>query len=399
MRALSLAALAAASLALLAFAPAAAAEEIVLASGARYDAQEIRILEHDVRFTVVLGEGRATMALPFERIDGDSLVGLMAARLDPRLGATHLRLARVALDRGLLGIAAHRFRRAAIVDPALAPERDAGLLAVRDAETALLLDAAERAIKQGRNDLAADKAREAFGRAEAGTSLSQRARTIADLAGATAERDRLRAQAKETALAQAQAAATAAAYGDARGKARKHFDAALLERGKAADPDAGPSVVRRALESAETNLRDARRWLAAARDRDPSRATEVDEDDRTAFDLLVATHVDLAEAYRLDGAFDKARDRVRAALVLDPQNTRATATLGRIETDLHPVPEPAPYYGPYAPTYGPTIGYAYPGVPYVRGWVGPASTFHYGVGGYGIGGFGIRAWHYGSLWR
>src|SRR5947207_7221878 len=72
-----------------AVAPQAAAEEIRLVSGTRYEASDVEILPGsklgtgDVRFHFTAGVGGATVTLPFDRIDPGSLFGLILVRTKP----------------------------------------------------------------------------------------------------------------------------------------------------------------------------------------------------------------------------------------------------------------------------------------------------------------------------
>jgi hypothetical protein len=345
-------------------APAARAEDVVTVSGARYDAYDVVLLEDGVRFSFTAGEGRATLTLPFDRISGQNLLDLLSARAPSKDGSAQLRVARVALARGLLPAAAARFRRAAQVDPSLAGERDLGLAAVQDAETAELLADAEREVRRGRNDLAVEKARRAAVRAPEGSALRLKAEGIVDLAGRLADRDRERAaKASAEKVAKAQAAERAAFDAFLRA-ADKALAAALGHRGRAADPDVSASSARGSLEAADGQLREARRQLALSRDNPAARTAEIDPRDDDALSLLLANHLDLADLYRAERRFDKARDRVRSVLVLDPQNGRAQTTADRIEQDAR-VPVQPPYDGGYYDA-GWSTGYALPGVPYVR---------------------------------
>ena len=356
-------------------APVALAEEVVTASGTRYEATDVVLLEDGVRFTFYVGDGRATVTLPFDRLSAQNLLDLLAARAPAKDAQAQLRVAKVALARGLLPAAAARFKRAAQLDPALAGERDLGLAAIQDAETAALLADAEREVRRGRNDLAVEKARRAAARSPEGSPLRAKAEGILDLAGRLADRDRERAAkaaAENTAVA---VAAEKAAFDASLRAADKALAAALGHRGRAADPDVSATQARLSLELADGQLREARRLLAVAATSPAARLPEVDARDQDALGLLIANHLDLADLYRVVRRFDKARDRVRAVLVLDPQNSRAQTTSDRIEQDAR-IPVPPPYDDPY---YDPgfSVGYALPGVPYVRRYSMPYSPYPY----------------------
>ena len=358
-----------------AFASPARAEEIVLVSGTTYDARDVALLDKDVRFTFSVGGGHATVVVPMDRVDARSLLGLFIARTVSNDGAGQLRIARFALARGLLAEAATRFRRAATIDPALAKDRDEGLASIADAETEIVLKSAEQSVRMGRNDLAAPKAREALSRAAVGSPLALRAAGILDLSLRLADHDRERAKADAEARAAAEEAAEQAAFEGALASADKAATGALARRAKAADPTVSASEALRQLESAETGLRDARRSLATARPLAGARVAEVDKRDGDALVLLVATHLDLADLYRQQRRFDKARDRVRAALVLDPQSVRAQQTQDRIEQDLR-TPPPVPYDPFDTPYYAPSFVYSETyGFPYARRVVTPYAPY------------------------
>lgn len=393
----------------LAFSPAARAEGIVLVSGTTYDAHDVTMLDKDVRFSYSVGGGHATVVVPFERIDARNLVGLLTVRANAADGKAQLAIARVALSRGLLPEAAARFRRAALLDPALAPARDEGLAAIGDAETDALLKSAEQDVRLGRTDLAGPKAKEAAARAKPGSPLALRAAGILDLATRLADRDRERAKARI--LAQEQAAIDAAqANLDANvSAADTSILSAVAKRAKAADPGLSAAEAIRQLEAADVLLRDGRRSLSNARPLAGEHVQEIDKRDADALSILVANHLDLADLYRQGGRFDRARDRVRSALLLDPQNTRAQQTTDRIEADLHAPPQQAPYdpfyggggYAPliYSETYGSGFGL---GCGYGARVVSPYGRACGGYRGYGgcrscgsSGAFGYRSSNWG----
>jgi hypothetical protein len=344
------------------------AEEVVLASGARYDARDVALTAKDVTFTFTADGGRATLTLPLERIAPESRISLLLARIDPKDGKAQLRVARTALEIGLPGVAAARFRRAAELDPSLAAERDAGLAAIRDAGLARDLDAAEELVKRGRNDLALEKAKDVAARAEAGSELRARAESLGGLAAKLADRDRERAKREAEAAAAAQAEADAAAVADALTRADKAVQNGLGQRAKAADPDVSASEATHALEAAEASFKEARRLLAVARSRSGVPLAEVETRDARIVTLVVATHLDLAELFRQDRRFDKARDLARAALVLDPASDRANGVVARIEADLRAPPLVEPAYDPFGTGF---LVESWP-YPYVRRWSAPS---------------------------
>ena len=352
----------------LVFASPARAEEIRLVSGATYDARDVSLLEKDVRFSYSVGGGHATIVVPMERLDARNLIGLLSARANPADGGAQLAIARLALSRGLLPEAAARFRRAAAIDPTLAGDRDAGLASIVDAETETLLKSAEQDVRRGRTDLAAPKAKVAFSRAIPGSPLALRAESLLDLSLRLADRDRERAKADALAKEAFAVAAAVAAFDADLAAADTSILSAVAKRAKAADPGVSGSEALHHLESADVLLRDGRRSLSNARPLAGVRVAEVDKRDVDALALLVANHLDLADLYRQDRRFDRARDRVRSALLLDPSSVRAQQTTDRIEADLRtPVPPPYGPYGPYdggysAPliyseTFGPAYGY------------------------------------------
>ena len=408
--------LAAALLLLAATAPAASAEEVVLVSGARYDASEVAFLapkegskvgtEATVRFTYRMGGGRATVELPFSRVAPSSLFELKLARTRGADGASQLELGRFALEQGLLGQAAARFRRAAEIDPSLVAARDEGLAAVRDAESERLLVAAEAELKRGRSDLAFAKAKDVKVRSAPGSALAARADGLAELARRVIERDRIRLETEASARAAAADVADRNALEGSVAKADKAVGLAQAQRGKAADPDVSATDAAKALENAEDHLLNARRALAAARGVAAERFEEIEKRDVEVVALLAATYLDLADIERVRRRFDRARDLVRAAGVLEPSNTRVREVRDLIERDLA-APPPPPPPDPYDPFWGPTVygGFSYEtyGLPYVTPYAtpyrryGPApyrTGLHYGgasfIRGWRMGGMGIR---------
>jgi|GEM_PF-6977867 len=348
-----------------ALAPVARAEEVVLRSGTRYDATHVQLLPGTapgtgrVRFSFAVGAGRGTVELPYERLDPVNLFGLAISRTDPKDPRGQLALAQFARDRGLLGEAEARYRRAATLDPALVAERDAGLLAVRTqrAEAALLV--AEAEVKRGRSDLALPRIDEVLTDAPVGSPLAERAAGLRTLAAKVVERDRARRAAEDAARSAAATDAAAARLASSLARAEDAVAGAAKERARVADPNLPVAAAQKSLELAETRLREARRQLSVARSVAGARGDDVEARDREAFALLVATQLDLAEIHRQGRRFDRARDYLRAAQVLDPENPRIKEIHDRVDQDLRTPPqeEPAPvspywWYGPFAPWPG-----------------------------------------------
>ncbi len=332
-----------------AFAPSAAAEEVVFASGARYQATDVQILDGgQVRVTYRIAGGSATLTVPWDRLDPWSALAIRSARVDPKDAKGQAALGRFALERGLFVEATRRFRKAADLDPALAAERDAGLADVRDAQLSATLDGALADLRRGRGDLALSTAKDVLRGAAAGTGVQQRAQSLVDLASSVAERDRARKDAEEKAHAAAVAAAEKAAFESGLARADKALADARTQRGRAADANVSASEATDALERAEALFREGRRLLAAMLPGAGARRSEVEARERDALSFLIATHLDLADLYRQVRRFDRARDRIRAVLVLDPDNVRAREIRDLVEADLH-APPPIPYDDPYPP--------------------------------------------------
>jgi tetratricopeptide (TPR) repeat protein len=373
---------AAALLGLAAFAPSARAEEVVLASGSRYDASEVVLLENAVRFTYHPGGGSATVTFPFDRIDPHSLFSLYVARTPADDPAGQLRLAKIALQRRLLADAAYRFRKAAQLDPLLAPERDAGLAAVTRAEAERVLAEAEEDLRRGRSDKAIAKAGDVLSKVPPESDLAAKAKGLSDLAAKVLERDQARLAAEAQAKGAAAAAAAESAFAVSIARADKTMGLAMDKRGKAADPNLSASGAIRTLESAESLFRETRRLLQSSRAVAGPHAADVDARDSAALGLLVATHLDLAELYRQQRRFSRAQDRVRAALVLDPENTRAREIEDRIQEDLRTPVLPPDFYSPPTVLYESTWLDPYPYSPVLRS---PRVVWPYGS--YGSGGW------------
>jgi tetratricopeptide (TPR) repeat protein len=323
--------------------PAARAEEVVLASGPRYDAVDVQLVGDDVRFTYFVGTGRATVTIPQSRLQPRSLFGLYLARTgrDPQ---AQLALGWKALSLGLLPEAAQRFRKAAEGDPTLAPERDRGLAAIEERQLEAVLVSAEADLRRGRFQAGLAKVAEVRARARPGSALLSRADGLADLARKIEEAEGRRIAAEAQAKAQAFLDAQHAALDAALARADKAVLSAIERRERVSDPALSASRVRSELEAAEALLREARRVLAGAADVAGPRGPEVDARDAQATGLLVATHLDLADAHRLARRFSDARDHVRAALVLDPESVRALEAQRLVEEAARPAPEP---YEPY----------------------------------------------------
>jgi hypothetical protein len=359
----------ASAVALAVFAPVASAEEVVLRSGARYDARSVEILpgatvgEGSVRFSFVMGQGGGTMTLPFDRIEPSNLFGLVISRTNFSDPKAHLELARFALARGLLGEAENRFRRAATLDASLVPERDAGLATIRRLRSEQALAVAEADHARGRSDLALTGAQAVLGSAEPGSPVASKAAGIVDLARRVVERDKRRLEAQEAARLVAAAEAQRSAFETALSRADAAIVAAVKERARVGDPDLSATSAIRALEGAEPRLREGRRLLATAAANAGDRHAEVAARDKEALALLVATDLDLADLHRLARRFERARDFLRAAQALDPQEPRIREIRALIEQDLRTPVYPDPEYYPQSGYYLPpvvTSRYPYP---------------------------------------
>jgi tetratricopeptide (TPR) repeat protein len=332
------------STAAIGLAPRASAEDVVLATGARYDARDLEWnegtagVEGRIKFTYAVGGGSVTLEFPMSRIDPWSLLALKSARTPAKDGAGQLTLAKFALAHGLPAEASRRFRRAAELDPTLVAERDAGLRAVADVGLASQLAQAERDLKRGRSDLALAAADEVAAKADPSGGLVDRAKTLAGLASRMLETDRVRLAAEMKARADAAAAAQVQAFASGLARADKAIRDALADRAHAGDATLSASEATRALESAESRLREGRRVLAATRPSAGDRVAEIDGRDKEALPLLVATQLDLADLYRQQRRFDKARDFLRAAQVLDPDNARIKEIRELVERDLNAPP-------------------------------------------------------------
>jgi len=341
------------------FAPRAFAEDVVLTTGVRYDAKDLAWVEgaggHDghVKFTYLVAGGSVTLELAMSRIDPWSLLSLKAARTPARDGRATLELARFAAAHGLATEATRRFRRAAELDPTLAPERDAGLRAIADIGLAKELAQAERDLKRGRSDLALATANDVAAKADPAGGLGDRAKTLAALATRVLDTDRARRAAEVQARGEALAAAEKAAFESALARADKAILAAVEARAKAGDPTLPACEAVKTLASAEALFREGRRLLASGRSTAGDRIKELDGRDNEALGLLVATDVDLADLYRQQRCFDRARDYLRAAQILDPDNERVRDIREFIERDLAapPVLVEEPMYGFESGTY------------------------------------------------
>lgn len=350
----------------LAAAPPARAEEIQLVSGTRYDASGIELLpgkspaQGDVRFTFRAGAGSATVTLPYDRIEARSLFGLFLARSNPADAQAQLALARFALARGLLPEATARFKKAAEQDPSLATARDEGLALVRDAEGEKVLTQAEEELRRGRSDLALKRANEILAKAPKESPLAARAAGLRDLASKVVDRDREQREALEAKREAARVDAARAAFDATLARADKAFQSALKDRDRAADPDATATAATKSLESAAALLREGRRLMGTLGDPGPRRA-EIEQREGAAFGLVIATMLDLADLYRQQLRFDRARDQLRAAQILDPQNPRIREIRDLVEQDLHAPPTyPPPYEDVWSPGFAYGVGYVGP---------------------------------------
>jgi tetratricopeptide (TPR) repeat protein len=370
----------------------AAAEEVLLSSGTRYDATEISLVgDAQVRFTFRVGGGTATVAMPWEKLDPWSAFSIRATRTKADDARGQLSLAKFAMERGLYKEAARRYEKAAALDPTLSAERDAGLVAVRDAQLVAALDAAMLDVKRGRGDLALAKAKDVLAKATPGSLPAQRATSLVELSESVAARDAARRQAEERERAETAAKAIAETLNAVIARSDKFVRSAIEQRDKAADPNLRAANAIGFLEQAETALREARRSLKSGFEAVGDRRPELEARDDEAFALLVATHVDLADLYRQERRFDRARDRLRAATLLDPDDVRAREVRDLVEQDLRTPPPRDPYDDPYVPSFSTTwYGGPYLSSPVV---VGRPSCWGCGpriVGGYRSGGWSFR---------
>ena len=148
-------------------------------------------------------------------------------------------------------------------------------------------------------------------------------------------------------------AAEKAAFVSALARADKAILAAVEARAKAGDPTLPACEAVKTLASAEALFREGRRLLASGRSTAGDRIKELDGRDNEALGLLVATDVDLADLYRQQRCFDRARDYLRAAQILDPDNERVRDIREFIERDVAapPVLVEEPMYGFESGTY------------------------------------------------
>lgn len=334
----------------------ASAEEIRLRSGTRYDATDVSLRPGAapgtgrVRFSFVIGAGRGTVELPYERIEPVSLFGLALARTAPDDAEGQLALADLARGLGLFTQAEQRYRRAADLDATRGPARDAGLLALVLSKAETALAAAEAEIKRGRSDVAIVRTREVLASLPsddpAAGPLRERAQSLHSLAASVADRDLERRAAEDAARTVAAAQAASAALAAATTRAEAALASAVADRGRVADPNTAAPTAQRLLEGAEARLREARRQLdVALRVAPPPARADLEARDRDVLALLVATQLDLAELHRQGRRFGRARDFLRAAQVLDPENPRIREIHERIEQDLRqPPPDAEPVY-------------------------------------------------------
>lgn len=394
--------------AIVAWAPAARAEDVVTTSGARYDARDLVWTDGDattdgrLKFTYAVGGGSVTLELPMSRIDAWSLLALKSARMSTKDGKASIALAKFALAHGLPTEAERRFRRAVVLDPSLTAERDAGLRAIQDFAGAKLLVQAEIDLKRGRSDLAFATANDVAAKADPAGTLVGRATTLAALASRMLDTDRARRAAQAKAQAEAADVAREASLVSGIARADKAVNGAIAERTKAGDPGLSVVEATRSLESADAQLREGRRVLASVRSSAGVRIAEVDGRDKEARAMLVATDLDLAEIHRQQRRFDRARDFLRAAQILDPDNVRVKEIRDLIERDLATPPlQERPPYDPFVSSvvYGGTYhgssyygGYGGYGGSYARPRAYVTPRFPYG-GGFGAGyGSGHRSY-------
>ncbi len=385
MRLLSYTLILCAGAALLGPAPAPAhAEAVRLKSGKLLDVDAVKVLEDRINVTMHRDGGTARVDLRFALLDPRGLLELFDRHTDRKDAAQRLRSARVALGSDLRGEAAKRFREAAVLDAALAPERDAGLATLRMREATEGLGELEQRLRQGDDPHTAMALSAALleGPQAAGLTTAQqvRARSLGALARRLFKRDQARAAkqlladapqpaAKPAAGAAPKAAAKGGAVAELFARVRGHEAKATTARDAAADPKISPRTALRHLEAAATALQHARRLV---REAPASLVAEMTPHAERLRGLLVATYLDLADLYRGAGRFSEARARVRAALILDPGNEQAWAQRKLIESDLRRDPvfddgalggpavqtyyySPSPYYGSYLRRSG--LGY------------------------------------------
>lgn len=340
------------------------AETLRLRSGRALRVDEVRVRERALSLTLRTDGGVVRMDLPFERFDPRSLLAALDRHLPAGDAAARLRTARLALELDLRGEAALRFHQAAALDPALASERDAGLAVIRALEAADALVDLETRLRGGadpRGVLAlASALLEGPHRASLTPVQVLRVRVLAGLARGLVQRQgEPQVAADETATPAPAPPVTAALPADLAARLRGEETKARTAREAAADPTTGARRAARHLETAARALLQGRRLLRGASAEVQASAEDVA---RTLHELLVATYLDLADLYRLEGRFAEARARVRAALILDPGNEQAWEQRRLIEEDLRVDPfVEDPYYGLgyYDPLFHYDFGYPY----------------------------------------
>ncbi|MDJ0974606.1 MAG: hypothetical protein QNJ98_09120 [Planctomycetota bacterium] len=342
---------------LLLLAPPAEAETLVLKSGKKVKAASVELEDDAVVATLHVDGGTAIVRYRFDRLEPFHLIDLLERRLivgqDAKAdGAAALQIAAIAKRHGLLDEAVVWLSRAAEIDPALVPKRDAGLETIRTARVNGAFGVLEDLMRAKQPEKLIDAADEVLA-GELGLLLTPaEALRVGALRGLAVK---LAAKGKAPVPAAAAPAAPAglapAAGLDAKTvKALDRVDAALgkatAARDKATDPGISNVRARKLLETGAKSLLDARRLLRELAAPLPApaldRAIAVDE-------ALITTWLDVAELYHEANRFQTARRFLRAARLLDPENERAREIEIKLET-------PRPVEPPYEPT---TLDYLY----------------------------------------
>lgn len=324
----------AAVLLVLALAPAARADQILMNDGSVHDAKILEVQEDGivVDFTPRSG-GTAQIKLPARRLDPHFFYALRDQSLgDDAKG--RLRLALWAVEQGLFSRAKVQVQRAAELDPELVKDLQEGgrLAEIREGIATRVLDSARRDMEGGRLELAEQKLQALLARMPDTEAGSLAREVILDVEARLVEKEEADEQARLAAMEEEERKAAVE-----RARLLEPVDRELrrgkeqMTQGLTEDSDSRAlGLLERALSRGEAAIRLIER-LERDHAEDEILMKETSERKARTLDAMVKVRLHRADIFTWRGALNQAEREVEAARAIDPASPDVAAAAKRIE--------------------------------------------------------------------
>src|SRR5262245_21534856 len=315
----------------------ASAEEVLLADGNALDAKVLEVPEDAIRVTYSpKGGGTVTMDYPAARLDPPYFYGLrdQAAGQDAK---AHIKLALWAVEQGMFSRGKSQVKKAAAIDPGLVKSIEEGKLPeLRDVIADRILGSAERDIQAGRLEVAAGKLEIILPRLPH-TEAGNKDRDVMKALEAKEDEEEAKQEAKKAAEDEAKlkeeekkAAAERKKLLDGVWKGLKQGKKWMNE-GLEEDSDSRAlELLEKALGRGKEGLDDLDE-LVKTHAADATLVSEAQTWRRKVVAAMVRVRLHRAEIYLWRSSLNQARDEVKAAMALDPQNPDILTALSRID--------------------------------------------------------------------